>query len=65
MEGRTQKTLSISRLKSNLSLVMLLKNNVKIVPTQAVDYSQSKIVIQASDRDCPAHILTFGVCPLC
>lgn len=29
-----------------------------------MDYSQSKIVTQASTRDCPAHVLTFGGCPL-
>lgn len=30
-----------------------------------MDYSQSKIVTQASTRQCPAHVLTFGGCPLC
>lgn len=29
------------------------------------DHLWWKIVMQASDRDWPAHVLTFGVCPLC
>lgn len=30
-----------------------------------MDCWQSKIVTQASTRNCPAHVLTFGGCPLC
>lgn len=55
------------RLKSlgsleSLKLGNTLKKEILILRT---DHLWWKIVMQASDRDWPAHVLTFGVCPLC